>query len=124
MSEEKNKSENDHLLKDFLPQLKNFIQSETVFGKPYEVGDVTIIPVNSVKVGFGFGNGNVVKSTKGTGGGGGVLLQPVAFLIVKDGTVTLQNLQSGTIENVLEKVPDVLEKVTNLLKKLTSKSED
>lgn len=124
MSEEQTDGKHDHLLKDFLPQLKNFIQSETVFGAPYEVGDVTIIPVNSVKVGFAFGDGKVVKNNKGSAGGGGVLMKPVAFLIIRDGTVTLQNLQSGTIENVLEKVPDVLEKVTRLIKKMTDKKEE
>ena len=106
----------DGILKDFIPQLKSFVQSETVFGKPYEVGDITIIPVNSVKVGFGFSSGGISKSMEGGAGGGGVLLTPLAFLIIKGDTVTTHSLTSGTIEAILEKVPDFLEKLVNLVK--------
>ncbi|MGK0289987.1 MAG: putative spore protein YtfJ [bacterium] len=105
------------ILNSFLPQLKDFVKSETVFGKAYEVGDITLIPVNSVKVGFGFGNGELLKKRGASGGGGGVLLSPVAFIVIKDGNVTIESLSSGTIENVLDKVPGLLEKVSTIVKK-------
>ena len=110
------------ILKDFIPQLKELVKSETVFGEPYTVNDVTLIPVNSVKIGFGFGDSGVVK-VNSSGGGGGVLLTPVAFIIIKDGMVTLQNLQAGNIENTLEKIPDFIEKLYNIWKKTFDKKE-
>ncbi len=99
---------------DFIPQLKEFIKAETVFGEPYQVGEVTLIPVNSVKVGFGFGGGKQDKHN-GQGGGGGVLLTPVAFVVIKAGDVSIHNLSSGTVENVLSRVPDVLDRLMKIL---------
>lgn len=111
----------DSLFKDFLPQLKNLIQAETVFGEPYEVGGVSIIPVNSVKVGFGFGNGGPQKDKDGSGGGGAVLLTPVAFLVVRDGDVSIHNLASGSIENIMDRVPDVLDRLVGVWNKAGAK---
>ena len=110
MSEKKSTFEN------FIPQLKDFIKAETVFGDPFQAGEVTLIPVNSVKVGFGFGGGKLEKKDN-QGGGGGVLLTPVAFLVIKNGDVSLQSLSSGTIENVMARVPDVVERFLKMMGK-------
>ena len=111
------------ILENFLPQLKSFVKSETVFGEPYTVDQITIIPVNSVKVGFGFGSGDTKKiSSEAGGGGGGVLLTPVAFLVVKDGDVNIHSLSAGTIENVLDKAPETLDRVISVFKKLQGKN--
>ncbi|MBU2644173.1 MAG: spore germination protein GerW family protein [bacterium] len=109
------------ILNNFLPQLKSFVKSETVFGEPYKIGDVTMIPVNSVKVGFGFGSGDT-KKMDGSGAGGGVLLTPVAFIVIKDEIVSIHNLGAGTIENVLDKAPEVLDKVISVFQKLQRKN--
>ncbi len=105
---------------DFLPELKNLVKAETVFGDPYQVGEVTLIPVNSVKIGFGVGGGNE-QQKQGQGGGGGVLLSPVAFIVIKNGEVTIQSLNSGTIENVMSKAPDVLERLLNVVDRTLNK---
>ena len=115
--------EKKDLLKEFIPQLKSFVKSETVFGEPYQVGEVTLIPVNSVRVGFGFGTGEITKKTDSAGGGGGVLLTPVAFVVVKDGNISIHNLGGGTIENVIEKAPEALDKIVSIVQKLTKKKE-
>ncbi len=109
------------IFKTFLPQLKSFVKSETVFGDPYSVGEITLIPVNSVKVGFGFGAGDVTKKMDSSGGGGGVLLTPVAFIVIKDGDVTIHNLSSGSFENVLNKAPEALDKLIKILQKVREK---
>lgn len=109
------------ILDKFLPQLKSFVKSETVFGEPYKLGEVTLIPVNSVKVGFGFGESDVRKKVDGSGGGGGVLLTPVAFVVVRDGDVSIHNLSAGTIENVIDKAPEALDRLLNLFQKIRKK---
>ena len=101
----------------FIPQIKNLVQAETVFGEPYQVGEVTLIPVNSVKVGFGFGGGSEKEKGKGHGGGGGVLLTPLAFVVVKGGDVNIHNLSAGTVENVMAKAPEFVERILNLIQK-------
>ena len=112
----------DGMFGNFLPELKNLIQAETVFGEAYEVGGVSIIPVNSVKVGFGVGTGSEEKKDGG-GGGGGVVLTPIAFLVVKDGDVSIHNLAAGSVENIMEKVPEVLEKIAGLFDRAGKKKE-
>lgn len=111
------------ILNNFLPQLKSFVKSETVFGEPYTIGDVTMIPVNSVKVGFGFGAGDT-KGLDSSAGGGGVLLTPVAFIVVKDGDVQIHSMSAGTIENVLDKAPETLDRVISVFKKLQGKNKN
>lgn len=113
--------EKESILKSFIPQLQEFVSSETVFGKSLEIDGLTIIPVHSVKVGFGFGDGDKEKKNNLSGGGGGILLTPIAFLIIKDDNVTLHSLSAGTVENVLEKVPDFLEKTYSFLEKIIKK---
>lgn len=56
---------------------------EKVFGTPVQVGEKTIIPV--ARLGFGFGAGLAPRDTvgdapKGSGGGGGIGVQPVGVL--------------------------------------------
>ncbi len=111
------------ILDNFLPQLKSFVKSETVFGEPFSVGEVTLIPVNSVKVGFGFGEGDLQKKADGSGAGGGVLLTPVAFLVIKDGDVSIHSLGAGTIENVIDKAPEALDKVISVFQKILNKKQ-
>lgn len=111
------------ILDNFLPQLKSFVKSETVFGEPYSLGDVTLIPINSVKVGFGFGTGDASKKVDGSGGGGGVLLTPVAFVVVKDGDVSIHSLSAGTIENVIDKAPEALDRFLNIFQKFRPKKQ-
>jgi uncharacterized spore protein YtfJ len=72
-------------------------------------------------VGFGFGKGEITKKLDSTGGGGGVLLTPMAFLVVKGDDVTIHSLSAGTIENVIDKVPDALEKFLSIIKGVRDK---
>lgn len=109
------------ILDSFLPQLKSLIKSETVFGEPYTIGEVSIIPVNAVRVGFGFGEGDASKKIDGSGGGGGVLMTPVAFLVVKDDDVSIHSLSAGTVENIIDKAPEALDRFINIIQKVRNK---
>lgn len=63
-----------------------------VFGEPYRVDDVTVIPVAAVRGGGGAGGGQGWAPTDQGGGGGGgmgfgVNARPVGVYVVKDGDV-------------------------------------
>lgn len=79
------------------------------------------------KVSFGFasagtdfdGKNAANKDLFGGGAGAGVNIQPVAFLIVKDGCVRTIQLSDGTntVDRALTMIPELVEKVSALLKK-------
>ena len=55
----------------------------------------------------------------GGGSGAGVNIQPVAFLVVKDGCVRTIQLSDGsnTVDRALTMLPELVDKVSALLKK-------
>ena len=62
----------------------------------------------------------------GGGGGAGMNLSPVAFLIVKGDTVKLLPVApppASTVDRVVEMVPDVIDKVTGFLEKQQDKGD-
>jgi uncharacterized spore protein YtfJ len=69
-------------------------RTETIYGEPRQIGDVTIIPVGKVTVNFGFGGGRgkgpnegneSSPEGEGAGGGGRVTVSPVAVIRIRDG---------------------------------------
>jgi uncharacterized spore protein YtfJ len=68
-----------------------------VFGDPYAVGDVTIVPVASVRGGGGGGGGEGARpeggkegNDRGGGLGFGVNTRPVGVYVIRSDTVTWQ----------------------------------
>jgi uncharacterized spore protein YtfJ len=55
---------------------------KNVFGEPVTIDGKTIIPVASVKYGFGAGGGGSTAQDRAGGGGGGVRMTPVGVLEV------------------------------------------
>ena len=86
---------------------------------------ITILPVSKVSFGFASGgtdfNGKNAanKDLFGGGSGAGVNIQPVAFLVIKDGCVRTIQLSdsSNSIDRALTMLPELVEKLTTLVKK-------
>jgi len=76
-------------LRSLLPELSRTGSTEAVFGRPIEAGDVVIIPVARMTVGFlGFGG-------QAQGGFGGTAqVDPVALIVVKDREVSLVHFRT------------------------------
>ncbi len=114
------------LLKILMQELRSIAQTESVVGEPIKAGDSTIVPVTRVTIGFGageFGSDNSVEEEKdkkmrnGAGLGGGISIDPVAFIVVtKEGKVHLAPLaaKEATISKVLDIVPEILNKFVEL----------
>jgi len=80
-----------------LDGVKDVLTVRRVFGEPYQVGDVTVITVASVRGGGGGGGGEGVgpdDGQEGSGAGGGlgfgVHARPVGVYVIRDGKVTWQ----------------------------------
>ena len=80
-----------------IEKIRDLVDVSTIIGDPmYLEGGMTIIPVSKVTYGFASGGSDFPSKTNaqlfGGGGGAGVTITPVAFLIVSDGEVTLKHI--------------------------------
>ena len=120
-----------NMLQDTISKIREMVDVNNVIGEPITVGDVTIIPVSKVSVGFGGGGSDYVKNVGsgepfGGGVGGGVKVNPVCFLIVKDGHVRMMPVATPantTADRIVEMVPDTLDKIGAFIDSRTAKAE-
>ena len=109
-----------------MDKIRQMADSNTIIGKPIKTDDgTTILPVSRISFGFASagtdfdGKNAANKDLFGDGSGAGVNIQPVAFLVVKDGCVRTIQLSDGsnTIDRALTMLPELVDKVSALLKK-------
>ena len=116
-----------------LKEVKEAADSQTIIGDPITVGEVTLIPVSKISIGVGIGGGTYGKdfSNNAGGGGTGLTVSPVAFLVIdKDGGTKLLNIGSepaasgnkisGTVNEIdkaLDNVPEIITKVKGIFSK-------
>ena len=112
-----------HPINDFnestVQKIREMIDVNTVVGEPISTPDgIMVIPVSKVSLGFLSGGADWTKATSpnfGCGAGTGVTITPVAFLVIKDGSVKLINVTQpagSTLDRVVDLVPDVMDKVS------------
>ena len=122
-----------NMLESTIAKIREMVDVNSVIGNPITTPDgVTIIPVSKVSVGFGGGgtdfvskNVNHQENPFGGGAGGGVHVTPIAFLIVKEGSVRMLPVAAPantTADRLVEMVPDVLDKVSAFIDSHTNKT--
>ncbi|MBT5876864.1 MAG: sporulation protein [Candidatus Latescibacteria bacterium] len=110
----------EDMIQTVLEELKNIAQTEVHVGKPMEVGNAFVIPVSKISMGFGAGGfGGEGSNGEGRGTGGGVSVEPVAFLVVRDDDVQLLNLQTpgSPMGQLVELIPDLVDQLKERLDK-------
>ncbi len=134
------------IIETSLENIRNVVDANTIIGDPINTPNgTTIIPVSKVMVGFASGGVDYLgKNTKkaaentavkadnlpknfGGGGGTGVTVQPVGFLVISpDGNVQMLNVgttNAGSndkidqVANLIERSPDLIAKIKALFKK-------
>ena len=108
-----------------MEKIRQLVDANTIIGEPITVDGATIIPISRVTFGFASGGTDfdgknaANKDLFGGGSGAGVNIQPVAFLVVKDGCVRTIQLSdsSNSIDRALTMLPELVEKLTTLVKK-------
>lgn len=114
------------MLDSTIEKIKQMVNVNSVIGEPITTADgVTIIPVSNVSVGIGGGGSDFVskhpnsrENPFGGGVGAGVKVTPVAFLIVKEGSVRMLPVATPantTADRIVEMVPDTLDKIASFL---------
>ena len=113
------------LVKTAIEKIREMVDTETIIGKPITTSNgTTIIPVSKVSVGFGSGGSDLptkqAKDFFGGGAGGGVSIQPIAFItIMPDGNVKLLQMTiNASKENAaLALIPDIVDKISGIISK-------
>ncbi|MBR2417440.1 MAG: sporulation protein YtfJ [Clostridia bacterium] len=112
------------ILTSTIDKIRDLVDTSTIIGEPiYAEGGTTIIPVSKVTYGFASGGTDFPsKSNKelfGGGGGAGVTITPIAFLVINGGEVTLKHITAydNAAERVVNLVPEMFDKVTGLINK-------
>ncbi|MBR5371762.1 MAG: GerW family sporulation protein [Oscillospiraceae bacterium] len=105
-----------------MDEIRSMVDANTVVGKPISCdGGITIIPISKVSFGFASGGSDlptkIAKDQFGGGGGAGVHVTPVAFLVIMPNDVKLLQLtvDASTPNAIVNMVPDVMDKVTGFL---------
>ena len=117
------------MMETAMGKIREMVDSNSIIGEPITTPDgVTVIPISRVSVGFGSGGGDygTAKTNFGGGAGAAVKIDPVAFLIVKDGLTRVMPVAVpavATVDRVLELVPEVLDRVENFIDKKKAEKE-
>lgn len=105
------------LMRETMAKIREMVDTNTIVGQPITTPDgVTLIPISKVNFGFGSGGGDYGKTPPKDFGGGsaaGVKIDPVAFLVIKDGTTRVLPVAVppvSTVDRIVEMVPDILDK--------------
>lgn len=111
------------IIRTSLENIKSILDSNKVLGTPIETEGGTIIPVSEVKVGLAtggidyFGKRSLSDKNFGGGGGTGVTLTPLGFLVIdKFGKISLLSL-NATDKSISSQIFDFIENSPELIKK-------
>lgn len=125
----------ENLMVTAMSSLRDMIDVNTIVGDTVETSDgTTIIPVSRVCFGFAAGGSefNTNKLNRysensklpfGGGSGAGVKITPVAFLVVKDGTIKLLTVEADKpLDKLVDALPDLVNKIVDTVDKNLLKS--
>ena len=108
------------VIKTALDQMQYIAKTDTVIGEPITAGNVTLIPVSRVSIGFAAGGGGKDdKCGSGAGTGGGISITPVAFISIKDDRVQVHPVTPSDplLSKIIAAAPDVAKKVSQFFSK-------
>lgn len=109
-----------------IDKIKAMVDVDTIIGEPINASNgSTIIPVSKVSYGFGSGGSDFSnkksddKNMFGGGGGAGITITPIAFLVVNGDDVKLLQIESftGALDRIIAMAPDLVGKVCKSFKK-------
>ena len=109
------------LMETTMAKVREMVDTNSIIGEPITTPDgVTIIPISRVSFGFGTGGSDYGKTVDKFGGAGaaGVKIDPVSFLIIKDGVTRVMPVAVpavGPVDRILDLVPEVMDRVDHFI---------
>lgn len=134
----------DSLLDLVSGKVNEMAQSDVVVGEPIELGDITLVPLSRVSLGFGGGGGQGEGSPghrnsrrrrkgasnpepeaagegkgQGAGAGGGGKVRPVGVIIFSPDGVTIEAItdRKGVLDKIMDRVPDIIDLIKDAVDK-------
>ena len=106
-----------------LEKIRAMVDADTVIGDPIVQGEITLLPVS--KVSFGLASGGSDFAGKGNsplfggGGGAGVSITHIAFIVIKGSDVKMLQIykDESAANKAIGMVPELFEKISSLFKK-------
>lgn len=121
------------LMAETMEKIRSMVDVNTIIGDPIVTHDgTTLIPISKVTFGFGSG-GTDFKSRNssdtaplcfGGGGGAGVSISPVAFLVVSEGNARILPVNmpaDNSTDRLIEMIPDAVNGIQNFVSNRRSK---
>jgi sporulation protein YtfJ len=112
------------LMETTMTKIRDMVDVNTVVGAPITTPDgITVIPVSRISYAFATGGSDFRVKEKpafGGGNGAGVKIEPIGFLVVKDGNIRMVSVTlpaNNTIDRVIEKAPELMDTVESFIKK-------
>ena len=122
------KNQLNDMMHSAMEKVREMVDTNTIVGQPITTPDgVTLIPISKVSFGFGGGGGDYGKPAKDGFGGGaaaGVKIDPVAFLVIKDGITRVMPVAvppASTVDRIVDMAPDIMDKVEKYFDKKKDK---
>ena len=133
------------LMRSTMDKIREMADTNTIVGQPITTPDgVTLIPISRVSMGFGCGGADIAGTVGyrlkyaliaggialvlfavfGGGSGAGVKIEPVAFLVIREGTTRVLPVAMPpmtTLDRVVEMMPDLVDKVEKYFDKKEEK---
>lgn len=109
-----------------IDKIKDMVDCQTIVGDTIDCGDgIKVIPISKVTYGFASGGSDFPSKTNkelfGGGGGAGVTVSPIAFLVINNGNVTVKYISENaenSAERIIGMVPEMIDKVNDVVTKI------
>ena len=113
------------ITKTALESIRSMLDANTIIGEPIKTASGTeIVPISKISVGYASGGVDYAnKDTKATnnfggGGGTGITVSPVAFLVVSaDGNVNILNIDAPAAASAAPVAPDTISQIVGFIER-------
>ena len=118
------------MMETAMDKIRSMVEANTVIGSPVSTTDgVTAIPVSRVSFGFASGGSDAsaspAKPTVWGGSGAGIKVEPIGFLMLRDGNARMLCIQPpafSTTDRLLDLMPEVMDRVEACVDKYSKKT--
>ncbi len=119
------------ILATSIEKIRDLVDVSTIVGDPvYSSDGLTVIPVSKVTYGFASGGSDFPSKSNadifGGGGGAGITITPVAFVVINKDTVTIKSVPTadGTAEKLISLIPEMVDTVNGFISKKKEESSE